>query len=148
MTKFDPAVRYPKPLIDKLGVKPGHRVSVLGLPAAAAFRAQVAERAATLSWGRLLKGSDLVFVAITRVADLEQLPRLREAIVPGGAIWPLWPKGRKELREDDVRAAALASGLVDVKVVAFSEVLSALELVIPVSQRPRQGVKKEARGER
>ncbi|MCM2257919.1 MAG: DUF3052 domain-containing protein [Vicinamibacteria bacterium] len=131
-------VRYPKPVIDKLGVKPGQRVSVLGLPSDAPFRAQVAERAAKLSWGRLLKDNDLVFVAITSVAELSQLPRLREAIVPDGAIWPLWPKGRKELREDDVRAAALASGLVDVKVVAFSEILSALKLMIPVAHRPQK----------
>lgn len=128
--------RYPKPVIDKLGVKPGQRVSVLGLPGDSPFRAPVAERAAKLSWGRLLKDNDLVFVALTSVAELSQLPRLRAAIVPDGAIWPLWPKGRKELREYDVRAAALASGLVDVKVVAFSEVLSALKLVIPLSQRP------------
>jgi hypothetical protein len=138
MTKFDPAVRYPKPVIDKLGVKPGHRVSVLGLPAAAAFRAQVAERAGKLSWGRLAPANDLVFAAITTTGELAKLPRWREAIVPDGAVWVLWPKGRKELREDDVRAAALASGLVDVKVVAFSETLSALKLVIPVSQRPQK----------
>jgi hypothetical protein len=49
----------------------------------------------------------------------------------------LWPKGRKELREDDVRAAAKAQGLVDVKVMSFSATLSALKLVIPVALRPK-----------
>jgi hypothetical protein len=136
MTRFDPAVRYPKPVIDKLGVKPGHRISVLGLPAEAPFREQAAERASRLSWGRLAQLNDLVFAAITTTAELAGLARWRAAIVPDGAVWVLWPKGRKELREDDVRAAALANGLVDVKVVAFSETLSALKLVIPVAQRP------------
>jgi hypothetical protein len=51
----------------------------------------------------------------------------------------VWPKGRPEFREDDVRRAALGAGLVDVKVVAFSAALSALKLVIPVAQRGRAG---------
>ena len=46
-------------------------------------------------------------------------------------IWAVWPKGRKKLREDDVRGYALAQGLVDVKVVSFSETLSGLKLMIP-----------------
>lgn len=42
---------------------------------------------------------------------------------------------KAEFREDDVRAAALAAGLVDVKVARFSDTLSALKLVIPRAQR-------------
>jgi hypothetical protein len=38
-----------------------------------------------------------------------------------------------------IRAAALEHGLVDVKVMAFSERLSALKLVIPVARRQRGG---------
>ena len=41
----------------------------------------------------------------------------------------MWPKGRKEFREDDVRAAGPSVGLVDVKVVAFSETLSGLKMM-------------------
>ena len=37
--------------------------------------------------------------------------------------------------EDDVRAAAFEADLVDVKVIAFSETLSALKLVIPLAKR-------------
>ena len=47
----------------------------------------------------------------------------------------MWPKGRPELREDDIRRAALAIDLVDVKVAAFSATHSALKLVIPVAKR-------------
>ena len=50
----------------------------------------------------------------------------------------IWPKGRKEFREDDVRAAGPDAGLVDVKVVAFSETLSGLKMMIPVAQRPKK----------
>ena len=41
-----------------------------------------------------------------------------DAIKPAGAIWVLWPKGRKEFREDDVRDYGPRAELVDVKVVA------------------------------
>ena len=47
----------------------------------------------------------------------------------------LWPKGQKHITEDMIRAAAIAHGLVDIKVVAFSERLSGLKLVIPVARR-------------
>jgi len=45
--------------------------------------------------------------------------------------------GRKEFREDDIRAFGPQAGLVDVKVVAFSPALSALKMVIPLAQRPK-----------
>jgi len=62
---------------------------------------------------------------------------LRAAIKPAGAIWVIWPKGRKAFREDDVRAAGPGAGLVDVKVVSVSDALSGLKMVIPLAQRPR-----------
>jgi hypothetical protein len=70
-------------------------------------------------------------------ASLPRLKELRPSLQPAGAIWVLWPKGRKEFREDDIRAFGPEAGLVDVKVVAFSETLSGLKMVIPVAQRPR-----------
>jgi hypothetical protein len=50
-------------------------------------------------------------------------------------VWVVWPKGRKELREDDVRAAGGPAGLVDVKVMAFSDTLSGLKMVVPLARR-------------
>jgi hypothetical protein len=48
----------------------------------------------------------------------------------------VWPKGQPQLKENDIIVAAIAVGLVDNKVVSFSETHSALRLVIP-SLRPR-----------
>lgn len=81
------------------------------------------------------KGSDLIFFYIEDRSALPRLGALRHKIHPAGAIWVLWPKGRKEFREDDIRAFGPEAGLVDVKVVAFSDSLSALKMVIPVAQR-------------
>ena len=76
-----------------------------------------------------------MFLGVKTLGDLSRLPAAMAALERNGAIWVVWPKGRRELTEDHVRAKALASGLVDVKVVAFSGTLSALKLVIPVAKR-------------
>jgi hypothetical protein len=130
----DGAVRYPRSLMDKLGVKPDSRVSVLRLDDASVLR-DLRERTPHVTEGRAARGSDIVLAFMEAKGDLAKLPKLRDAIRENGAIWAVWPKGRKELREDDVRAAALAMGLVDVKVVSVSGMLSGLKLVIPLAQR-------------
>ena len=67
--------------------------------------------------------------ALTRLATLER------AIARNGAIWVLWPKGRADLNEDSVRGQALRAGLVDVKVVRYSDTHGTLKLVIPLKRR-------------
>jgi hypothetical protein len=62
---------------------------------------------------------------------------MEDWIQPDGAIWAVWRKARKELTENHVREAALAAGLVDVKVARFSETHSALKLVVPKARRRR-----------
>jgi hypothetical protein len=52
-----------------------------------------------------------------------------------GALWVIRPKGRKEISERAVMDAGKAAGLVDVKVVSFSETHTAEKFVIPVAQR-------------
>ena len=122
-------IRYPKSLIDKLGVKPGARVSVLGVRDSV-FWEQLEARTDDIGRGRVREGSDVVVLGLTRKSELPRLSRLRHKIKPNGMIWAVWPKGRKELREDDVRSYALAGDLVDVKVVSFSDALSGLKLMI------------------
>jgi hypothetical protein len=130
-------IRNPRGRIDKLGVKEGMRVAILGLTDGA-FEAEVRARAAQVTIGRTPRTADLVIARMDRPADLERLRALREAIEPDGAVWVVWPKGVKAFREDDVRAAGPSSGLVDVKVMSFSDELSGLKLVVPVAQRKKR----------
>jgi hypothetical protein len=127
-------IRNPPSLLDKLGVKPGQRVSVVGIEDRR-FLDDLAARVDDLTRGRAKPGSDLVLVAMSDRADLPRLLKLREAIKATGAIWVVWPKGRKEFREDDVRDFGKTAGLVDVKVARFSDTLSALKMMIPRAQR-------------
>lgn len=128
------AVGYSKrSRLDKLGVKPGMRVAVLGL-GDPVFTAELQARVGAYAT-RLPKTADMVLVFLDSKAGLPKLAKAREAIVPSGSIWAVWPKGRKAFREDDIRAFGPAAGLVDVKVMAFSETLSGLKLVIPLRDR-------------
>jgi hypothetical protein len=63
----------------------------------------------------------------------EHLPALAQRIFPDGALWIAWPRRAaghdSNIREQDIRDAALPLGLVDVKVAALDEDWSGLRLV-------------------
>jgi hypothetical protein len=132
--KWADKILHPKSVLDKLGVKSGQVVSVIGVDDAG-FLPQVQERGAEVVSGRPRKDSDLIFFAVDKTSSLGRLEVLKRSIRPEGAVWVVWAKGRQELKEDHVRAAALRVGLTDVKVVAFSSTHSALKLVIPLRDR-------------
>jgi hypothetical protein len=123
-----------KPRIDKLGIEPHARVSVVGVDDTG-FMAELRARTADVSEGPARKGSHAIVFGADSRKQLVRLATLRRALDPAGMLWVVWPKGRPELREDDIRAAAIAAGLVDVKVIAFSQTLSGLKLVIPLALR-------------
>lgn len=127
-------IRYPRSRMDKLGVKPGMRVCVLGV-AEKLFWKELEERIENVSGGKLLKDADLVFFYADDATQLKRLRELQKTIQPAGAIWVVWPKGQPQIKEDHIRAVAPSANLVDVKVCAFSETLSALKLMIPRAKR-------------
>jgi hypothetical protein len=137
-------LRYPRSRLEKLGVKPESIVSVLGVEDDT-FRGELEGCTPTVSFGRTRKHSTVIVYGVTTLPHLDRLTTLRATITQEGAIWVVWPKGRKTLREDDVRRAALAQGLVDIKVMSFSDTLSGLKLVIPVAQRIATRTRKAAR---
>lgn len=132
--KWADKIRNPRGLLDKLGIKPESRVAVIGLDDPG-FLEQVRARTSLVTVGKAGPGTDIVLVAMKAIPDLQRLATLRRAIAPGGGIWVIWPKGVKAFREDDVRAAGPSAGLVDVKVVSFSETLSGLKMMIPRALR-------------
>jgi len=134
-TEAQRAERYRrKPRLQKLGVKPDSRVSVLGVQEAA-FLKELERAVAFLSIGRAVKECDLVFYGVSKEAQLPRLEKLKATIKPDGAIWVIRPKGRPEISEASVMEAGKLAGLVDVKVVSFSETHTAEKFVIPVAAR-------------
>jgi hypothetical protein len=127
-------ILHPKSLMDKLGVKSGAAVSVLGVRDAS-FRQQLDERTTEVADTRPRKDSDFIFLAAEARADLKRVRSLARSLKKTGAIWVVYPKGQPHITQADVMAAARAAGLVDVKVVSFSAMHTALKLVIPVARR-------------
>ena len=78
---------------------------------------------------------DVVFVAANDRADLDRLVTVLKFLKRDGAIWVIRPKGSPNISEGDVMQAGKAAGLVDVKVVRFSDTHTAEKFVIPVAQR-------------
>jgi hypothetical protein len=128
---------YTTPRLDKLGIRPGMRVALVGLEDEA-FTAEVRGRTHDVTVGEPLPGTAIVVYAADSLQGLDRLAALRERIVPNGAIWVVSRKGRlATIRDVDVIGAARAAGLVDNKVASFDETRTSLRLVIPVAQRPR-----------
>ena len=119
---------------EKLGVKPALRVALMGVNDPA-FLAELKEAGAKVPARPGPGPCEMVVVRLDALSDLPLLLEAKKRIVPNGMIWAVWPKGRKEFREDDIRHFGPQAGLVDVKVMAFSDVLSGLKLVIPLALR-------------
>jgi len=122
-------------LIDKLGVKPGARVSVLTVDDAD-FMAELLHRTGDISLGGVSPASDAVFLGVEQPDDMTAMAPLRAVIKPDGAVWVVYRKGRKDFNENDVLRLGLETGLVDVKVVRFSDTHTATKFVIRKAERP------------
>jgi hypothetical protein len=125
------------PLPRKLGIKPGHRVLLLGAPDGFAL----GELPEDVRLVRRAQGEADVIVSFhTARAELERrLPRLRELMRQAAGLWIAWPKRASrmptDLTEDVVRELALANRLVDNKVAALDATWSGLRLVIRLKDR-------------
>jgi hypothetical protein len=130
-----------KPLVDKLGIRPGFRLSIENEPAHyASLLRPWPERVEVLSKGAT--GLDYLQYFATKRNELEDwLPRARGRIKQEGMIWVSWPKQtsslRGDLNENVVREIGLLNGLVDIKVAAIDKDWSGLKFVIRVKDRRR-----------
>jgi hypothetical protein len=123
-----------KSRIDKLGVKSGDDVLLLGIEGDAGFMTELRQRGATTrTTGR--QPADVIFATFHHRDDLRRLAPLVPRLRADGMIWTLRPKGSKDLTEQEMMRAGQTAGLVDVKVVSFSDTLTAEKFVIPVAKR-------------
>ena len=128
---------YTTPLLDKLGVRPGMRVAILGVDDGE-IRLLLAERTTDLTEGWPEPDTDIVLFAAEHPEELVPLAELVRCIRPNGAIWVVSRKGKNATLSDvQVIDAARNARLVDNKVVSFSTTHTALRLVIPRAARGR-----------
>ena len=123
------AIANPRSRLDKIGVKSGMRVAVLDVADTALVDELMAAGANTVS---TLSALDILFYAADSADDLNRVESLVPALAERGALWIVSRKGKAAtIRDVEVMAAARAAGLVDNKVVGFSDALTALRFVRP-----------------
>jgi hypothetical protein len=121
------------PLAQKLGIKEGHLLVLLGAPDGFA---RTLEPLPPVKIATALRGTaDVVVLFVTRRAELaKKVPVVMKQLAPAGGFWVAWPKKASkvptDITEDTIREVALPLGLVDNKVCAVDEVWSGLRLVI------------------
>ena len=130
------------PLVQKLGIKPGHKLALLSAPDG--FERTLGtlppgvEIAAPTSRTRNL---DVILLFVTSRAELaKRFVKTAKRLDPAGGLWIAWPKRASgvatDMTEDGVREVALPAGLVDVKVCAIDETWSGLRCVVRLENRP------------
>jgi hypothetical protein len=126
-----------RPRIDRLGVKPGLRVAVIGVEDELLL-SELRARTDEIVIGMPRSRRDVIFYAAESLSALGELETLRTRILHTGAIWVVSRKGNeRSITDTDVIAAAKRVGLIDNKVVSFSATHTALRLVIPLALRDR-----------
>jgi hypothetical protein len=130
------------PLVQKLGIKPHHRVALVAAPPDFALGALPAGAALQTN----LRGGAfdvILFFAASRSQLVKQFAALAARLTSAGGLWIAWPKKASgvatDLSDDVVRAIGLEAGLVDNKVCAVDETWSGLRFVIRLADRPRKG---------
>jgi hypothetical protein len=128
--KWAGKILNPPSRLEKLGLKPGLTVRVVG-----DFNTEFLKELE--GFARAEKEADIVFFAAPQKKALSQVARLAGGLKSTGALWLVYPKGVEQIREVEVIEAGRAAGLKDVKVCSFSSTHTGLKFVIPVAARVR-----------
>ena len=130
------------PLLQKLGIKEGTRMTAVNAPAD--FRTNLGVLPLAVEWAnRVRPPLDLVIAFHTRREMLvANWPALTAAAAPDGAVWIAWPKKVSgvptDLDENVLREELLPSGWVDNKVCAIDETWSGLRFVLRKENRRKR----------
>jgi len=132
--KWCEKILHPKSRIEKLGIKPGAKVSLLG-GFDAGFLTEIGKLTKSVSKSKVAADSEWIFFSADSKEDLGALSKISKSMKGAAALWIVYPKGQKHITENDVLAAGRQAALKDVKVVSFSSTHTALKFVIPLVSR-------------
>jgi hypothetical protein len=136
--KWREKILHPKTRIEKLGIKPGTRVSLVGFEnqdEEFVEELQSAKAVMMPAENTLPKDCDFIFLRINTKTQLTQVVKIARKMLGSVALWVIYPKGQQDITEGDVLSAGRKAGLTDIKVVGFSATHTALKFVIPVNKR-------------
>ena len=132
--KWREKILHPKSRVEKLGVKAGERVALLG-EFDAEFVKELKGATKEIGASKEAGAAQWIFWSVPTPKELSAFAKMAKLLRGAAALWVVYPKGKKEITENDVLAAGRKTGLKDVKVVRFSATHTALKFVIPVDKR-------------
>ena len=132
--KWREKILHPKTRIEKIGLKPGARISLIG-DFDVDFLAELKPLAGSVSKDKVAADAETIFFAADSVKELTSVAKIAKLLKGAAALWIVYPKGQKTITENDVIAAGRKAGLKDVKVVGFSATHTALKFVLPLDKR-------------
>jgi hypothetical protein len=136
--KWREKILHPKTRIEKLGIKPGMKVSLIGFEnndEKILKELQSARAVVTTPEDGLPNECDFILLRTDAKQQLAQVARIAKKMLGAMALWIIYPKGRQDITEGDVFGVGHKAGLTDVKVARFSDTHTALKFVIPVKKR-------------
>jgi len=126
------------PLPKKLGIKEGFRVRLIDSPPEVLRELKPSLDKCEMTDGKSPLDFAVVFTR-SKASLTREFERITKELAPAGMLWVSWPKKSSgvatDLSEDAIREIGLASGLVDVKVCAVTEVWSGLKFVRRLKDR-------------
>ncbi len=131
--KWKDKITKPKSLLEKLGIKNGIKLIVRNVDDPG-FLKELKEREIEYQT-RTSKMSDMILLQADSKESLGSVGSLAKTLTKNGTLWIIYPKGKKEITQEDIFKAGKLAGFVDIKVVSFSSTHTALKFVIPVSKR-------------
>ena len=132
--KWAHKILNPKSRMEKLGLKQGTKVTVIG-KIEPEFEAELEKTAPDFVRGAIAKNTEWIFLIADTQKGLAQATNIAKVMKGSVRLWIVYPKGRKDVTEMDVLGIGRKAGLKDVKVVGFSPTHTALKFVIPLDKR-------------
>ena len=134
--KWAHKILNPKSRMEKLGVKEGAKIAVIG-KLESEFETELEGISVDVAHGAIAKGAECIFLTAESQKELARATNIAKVMRGAVALWIVYPKGRKHISENDVLRVGRQAGLKDVKVVGFSATHTALKFVVPVEKRVR-----------
>ena len=132
--KWAEKILHPKSRAEKLGVKGGMQVAMVG-SFDADFQKELRAITKNISEGKIVEGARADFCGDGIGERFRRRGKFAKSLKGATGLWIVYPKGKKEIAENDVIGAGRKAGLKDVKVVGFSPTHTALKFVLPLDKR-------------
>lgn len=128
-----------KALVQKIGLKPGHRLALAGEPDGFIKElAPLPDGVVIASGGKTPLDCVILFADEARTLE-SRLARWANRLAPAGMLWIAWPKKASKVATDVtealVRNTGLGVGLVDIKICAVNDIWSGLKFVRRLKDR-------------